>query len=157
MFDGRQPAAIKCKHSSSLRSRSVRAGVGRRWRVDSQRSVGSDSDLELELVQRGKRFDGCQSRASSPRSAGLLVPPRSLRWALHPQGQPLFSLHRARHCAFSVGPVLRGSAPPGSARVSPSTASARHPIRRRENISMHWGLENVKTQFPKLSAYKPPN
>ena len=62
MFDGRQPAAIKCKRSSSLRSRSVRAGVGRRWRVDSQRSVGSVSDLELELVQRCERFDcfvGC--------------------------------------------------------------------------------------------------
>ena len=62
MFDGRQPAAIKCKHSSSLRSRSVRAGVGRRWRVCSQSSVGSDSDLELELVQRCERFDcfvGC--------------------------------------------------------------------------------------------------
>ena len=62
MFDGRQPAATKCKRSSSLRSRSVRAGVGRRWRVDSQRSVGSDSDLELELVQRCERFDcfvGC--------------------------------------------------------------------------------------------------
>ena len=62
MFDGRQPAAIKCKRSSSLRSRSVRAGVGRRWRVCSQSSVGSDSDLELELVQRCERFDcfvGC--------------------------------------------------------------------------------------------------